>query len=387
MGCHETLMARRRKKSKAAAAAKAREKEQQSPMVKEKSLPALPPNVIPNNAFSNDKVDPDSDTPTELSPRPRQHQSITESSSRGSSRPARSPERSESISKPEGLGLPPQAYRGNNGTSHVQSNEVVSNDSPDSFFISVGLDPSPGPSSNPRPGTEGRDDPNKRRDYFSPPKTYSSSDNKRSESHSATPHIAFQDKGRTHSDHDIRLPASRLAKSSHQDLSKASSTPPDGRIPKTTSSRTLPTSEDTRWQDTTFPKQRSSSTQSSTSPDVVTAKPSNGIAPRRDGPALPDLRRPSDIVAPPRTSQDARRRDDEHRESMDSISRLPPRAEVPKAIARKELPQSASATGKPRSPGYENAFHLTNCILGSSGTESFVLIWHYSYKSRRDCNK
>ncbi|KAI1042765.1 hypothetical protein LB505_000969 [Fusarium chuoi] len=72
MGCHETLMARRRKKSKAAAAAKAREKEH-SPMITEKSLPALPANAIPPNAFSNDRVDPDSDTATELSPRPRNH--------------------------------------------------------------------------------------------------------------------------------------------------------------------------------------------------------------------------------------------------------------------------------------------------------------------------
>jgi len=62
-------MARRRKKSKAAAAAKAREKEN-SPAMTEKSLPALPPNAIPNNAFSNDRVDPDSDTPTELCARP-----------------------------------------------------------------------------------------------------------------------------------------------------------------------------------------------------------------------------------------------------------------------------------------------------------------------------
>src|SRR6478735_5493249 len=61
MSCHESLMARRRKKSKAAAQAKAREKDA-SPMITDKSLPALPPNAAST---------PDSATPTELSPRPR----------------------------------------------------------------------------------------------------------------------------------------------------------------------------------------------------------------------------------------------------------------------------------------------------------------------------
>uniref|UniRef100_A0A8H7TVU8 LIM zinc-binding domain-containing protein n=1 Tax=Bionectria ochroleuca TaxID=29856 RepID=A0A8H7TVU8_BIOOC len=45
MGCHETIIAKKRKKSKAAASAKSREKE--SPMITEKSLPALPPTRSP----------------------------------------------------------------------------------------------------------------------------------------------------------------------------------------------------------------------------------------------------------------------------------------------------------------------------------------------------
>src|SRR5271169_2841649 len=46
MSCHESLMARRRKKSRAAARQKAGSNNQ-SPMLFEKSLPALPPNAIP----------------------------------------------------------------------------------------------------------------------------------------------------------------------------------------------------------------------------------------------------------------------------------------------------------------------------------------------------
>lgn len=50
MSCHESLMARRRKKSRAAANAK--KKDDQSPMLVDKSLPALPPNAILQSAFS-----------------------------------------------------------------------------------------------------------------------------------------------------------------------------------------------------------------------------------------------------------------------------------------------------------------------------------------------
>src|ERR1700712_4343849 len=73
MSCHESLMARRRKKSRAAASAKLK-KDDQSPMLVEKSLPALPPSAVPQSAFAPDRGTPDSaatDTPTELSPRPR----------------------------------------------------------------------------------------------------------------------------------------------------------------------------------------------------------------------------------------------------------------------------------------------------------------------------
>ncbi|KAL5611456.1 hypothetical protein BROUX41_000939 [Berkeleyomyces rouxiae] len=67
MTCQDTMTARRKKKAKAARAAKQREKDStNSPMITEKSLPALPPTI-------DKRLDADTDAATELSPRPRQH--------------------------------------------------------------------------------------------------------------------------------------------------------------------------------------------------------------------------------------------------------------------------------------------------------------------------
>ncbi|KAI9883093.1 MAG: suppressor of tub2 mutation [Watsoniomyces obsoletus] len=75
MSCHESLMARRRKKSRAAAAASKASSSAQSPMLLDKSLPSLPPNAVPATAASSERGDSLSETytetPTELSPRPR----------------------------------------------------------------------------------------------------------------------------------------------------------------------------------------------------------------------------------------------------------------------------------------------------------------------------
>jgi hypothetical protein len=66
MECHDALMARRRKKSKTHQAPPPRK---QKPLITEKSLPDLPPNVP--HAFSPDQETPpgtfsNSETPTEL---------------------------------------------------------------------------------------------------------------------------------------------------------------------------------------------------------------------------------------------------------------------------------------------------------------------------------
>ncbi|KAF7548578.1 hypothetical protein G7Z17_g6970 [Cylindrodendrum hubeiense] len=351
MGCHETLMARRRKKSKAAAAAKAREKEH-SPMVTEKSLPALPPNAIPPNAFSNDRVDPDSDTATELSPRPRTAHDRNESSTRSDSRPARSPER-----KPEGLGLPASTYRSNRNSTIVSRAENGSGDGADSFFISVALDPSPGPT--PRSTTDSVSESGnkpKDKDYFN---AKSTSSEKQSDSHNTTPHIAFQKKDRqpsSASDYETppKLPSRKLSKSSRTDSNRRS--PAVEERPQKSSARRPAPQEDFKLQDA--PKSKKlvsrSSSQSSGIPENTSSKSNNGTA-RKDGHNSLAHSDSSATTPPERTSQESRRLDDDEvRASMDSMSRTSSRPENAKPIARKELPVSVARTnlnGKQRQPG------------------------------------
>lgn len=352
MGCHETLMARRRKKSKAAAAAKAREKEH-SPMVKEKSLPALPPNAIPNGAFSNDRVDPDSDTPTELSPRPRVGHLHNESSSRGSSRPARSPERQADSAKPEGLGLPAHAYRKNRNSTMVSSPDSGA-DAGDSFFISVALDPSPGPT--PRSTSESVGE--KKKDYFGLPTKSSTTSEKRSESHSSTPHIAFQEKGRQHSSDADSAQLKNSRKPSkpplHQEPLKPSPSM-DDRSPKPGSGRLPSTMEEFKLQDAPQAKKmmasRSSSSQSSiNAQEPAPTKPTNGVQRKEATATLPlsESRKTSESASVPRASQDSRKAEEENlRASIDSNSKA---AASPnnRAIPRKEVPSAATRNGEYR---------------------------------------
>ncbi|KID92099.1 Rho GTPase-activating protein domain protein [Metarhizium guizhouense ARSEF 977] len=314
MGCHETLMARRRKKSKAASAAKSRDKEN-SPMITEKSLPALPPSAIPPNAFSNDRVDPDSDTPTELSPRPRGTHRHNESSSRGSSRPSRSPERSETTSKPEGLGLPATTYRKNRNSTIYQSPNSGPEEGPESFFIPVALDPSPALTGTPRSASDNAAENGRRkdRDYFGVSK--GSGSDKRDDSQSSTPHIAFQEKGRQpSSDLDVaRLKSGKFTKNSEQGQRKASVS-----------------GDEFKLQDAPVKKRgvstRSNSSHSSAPQEGSSGKTSNGVV-RKDGHSnLSEARK----VNEPRTSEDT--------DGAKSGSR----SESSKAITRKELPASAS---------------------------------------------
>ncbi|KAL2691641.1 hypothetical protein Neosp_002030 [[Neocosmospora] mangrovei] len=347
MGCHETLMARRRKKSKAAAAAKAREKEH-SPMITEKSLPALPANAIPPNAFSNDRVDPDSDTATELSPRPRTGHGRNESSSRSSSRPARSPERKGG----DGLSLPATTYRNNRNSTMMSRTDTGAVD-PDSFLISVALDPSPHPT--PRSTSENLSDvgKTKEKDYFSAPKSAASE--KRSDSHNTTPHIAFQEKGRqpSSSEYDTppKLPSRKLSKSSRTDTSRRS--PAIDDRPQKTASRRPPTNEDFKLQEA--PKSKKlvsrSSSQSSSVPAETTssARTSNGT--RKESGYGGVAHSESTVTTPAsRSSQESRRLDeDELRASMDSSSRTSSRPENAKPIARKEVPATGTRNGKTQS--------------------------------------
>ena len=330
MQCHETLMARRRKKSKAAAAAKAREKEH-SPMVMEKSLPALPPNVIPNGAFSNERVDPDSDNPTELSPRPRHSQPLSDalSNSRSNSRSARSPERSDSTSKPDGLGLSSPAYP-KNRNSATAANDRTSTESPDSFFIPVAFDPSPAPAtSSHRQGAEIRDDLSRRRDQLSSHRASGASD-KRTDSHASTPHIAFQEKGRAHSsDYEVRLPSSKLSKPTQPEVSKSASSSVMEAKPQ-------------KPLETTASRDRYSDSQASLALATPEESPTSvngehGLEPTTT----------NETTSPVRSSHDSRRREDGENEALLDVASGPARPPpvTQRSIARKELPPTAVVAG------------------------------------------
>ncbi|PFH58177.1 hypothetical protein XA68_14047 [Ophiocordyceps unilateralis] len=346
MGCHETLMARRRKKTKAAAAAaKSREKDL-SPMGVEKSLPALPPSALPPNAFSNDRVELDSDTPTEASPLPRSAHRHNDSSSRGSSRPARSPE-PESSARSEGLSLPASTYRKNRNSTMLQTTESASSDSPESFFIPVALDPSPGPHPGSRSTSDGASDAARRKkdDYFSIHRSTSSPDKRSNESQSSsTPHIAFQDKGRqTSSDHDgasSKAPSRHVSsRASEQGVNRSS----------------VPGSE-FRLQDAPSSTKDLSSRSNSTSSGPLESSSNKNVngTPRGDGPPnLSELRRAKENSPPPRMSQDSRwQDDDETSSSVDAGSSRVHRQEKPKAIMRKEVAPSMDArSGAARSQG------------------------------------
>ncbi|ROT38656.1 rho-type GTPase-activating protein [Sodiomyces alkalinus F11] len=358
MSCHESLMARRRKKSKAAAQSKAREKDA-SPMITDKSLPALPPNAIPPNAFSDTRVDPDSDTPTELSPRPRPAYK-NDSSSRSSSRPARSPERpSEPNAKETGPGLSSSNYRANrNSTMIVPSNASDTNggEADGGFFIPVALDPTPSSTGTPRSVSDNFGDPAKRRerDYFDIPATGSSSET-RSASQASTPHIAFQNRGLQppadldHSNNSHRKPP----KPPRQEPTPPQRSTPnlDERTLRTTvTSKPQPGQDDFKLQDAPKTKRSSPGVRGhAPSPSQQQTEGGSDNGPNgswrgeRDGKSPPRLDTGDGTTS--RTSQDSRFRDEDPapRPSTDSHSTATSRLDnTTKSIARKELPPSAS---------------------------------------------
>ncbi|KAI1747542.1 rho GTPase activator Rga [Xylaria castorea] len=347
MSCHESLMARRRKKSKAAQA-KAREKDG-SPMVVEKSLPALPPNAIPPNAFSNDRVDPESDMPTELptelSPRPRPSYPRNDTDSLSSSRTARSPERP---SEHPGLSLPAHTYRPNRNSALFSGGDVASTTMDDqSFFIPVALDPSPLPSATPRSIAETPADTNKRskeKDYFSVPKQAE----RKPDSQSSTPHIAFQEKGRQPSSDYDNLPSKSLGRK----LSKSSKTERNGS-PNTSSivgddkSQTPLNrkSEEFKLQDAPKSRKlntRTNSQQSNPFQESVGSRDSGSGRTDKEF-VVPESNQhlySSDRANTPRSSQDSRPREEEESRQNDPLAATP--GNVSRPIARKELPHSAS---------------------------------------------
>ncbi|AEO66797.1 e7b67886-8c94-49c2-948e-753328ad2898 [Thermothielavioides terrestris] len=345
MNCHESLMARRRKKSKAAAQAKQREKDA-SPMLTDKSLPALPPNAVPPNAFSNDRPTPDSHTPTELSPRPRAAYGRNESSSRSSSRPDRSPERPHEPAKESSLAPAAPNYRHNRNSAFL-AGDLNSGDSDGGYFIPVALDPSPAPapSLTPQSISDAFAEPsrrNKDREYFTSPRP---APEKRNDSQASTPHIAFQEKGRqTSSDYE----APQLDRPARK-LSKRNGNPADEG--KNATPKSQP-GDEFKLQDAPKSKKSGNSRSNSISNNSldVSAAAKAPPAPPRNRDVLSNATNepsrqpgPGDKASPPRPQQDAgRREDDIVHPSADSMTSPRSDAPVPPPIARKELPQNQS---------------------------------------------
>lgn len=369
MSCHESLMARRRKRSKAAAQSKAREKDA-SPMITEKSLPALPPNAIPPNAFSDTRVDPDSDTPTELSPIPRPAYK-NDASSRSSSRPARSPERPSESAGAKDPGLAPASnnYRANRNSAMMapsHATDANGSDPDGGFFIPVALDPTPASTGTPGSVSDHFNDPTKRRererererekDYFDV--QAGSGSDKRSASQASTPHIAFQDRALQppadleRSNNQNRKPS----KSPRQDPAPPQrSTPnPDERSQRTTtvtSKQRSSAQDDFKLQDAPKTKKSPSAAKAhAPSPsqhhvEAGGAKGTNGSWRREnEGHSPPPRLGPGD-GATPRSSQDSRFRDEDEppRRSTDSAATSRLEQTPKKPIARKELPPSATS--------------------------------------------
>ncbi|PHH54582.1 N-chimaerin [Ceratocystis fimbriata CBS 114723] len=142
MTCQDTMTARRKKKAKAARAAKQREKDGTgSPMITEKSLPALPPAI-------DKRHDGEPDAATELSPRPRQHYTnhISDVLNGASATVADRTISESPVGQKNDILLPSTTYGSSNTNSTVPINR--SSTLPDgsvdldNFFTPMSLDPS-----------------------------------------------------------------------------------------------------------------------------------------------------------------------------------------------------------------------------------------------------
>ncbi|CCC06834.1 putative RhoGAP group protein [Sordaria macrospora k-hell] len=342
MNCHESLMARRRKKAKAAAQAKARDTD--------KSLPALPPNAVPpsSTGFAPEKLAADSDTPTELSPRPRNAYGRQDSSSRSSSRPDRSPERSAE-NKETVLAPPAPNYR-HNRNSTMLSADLNGGDTED-FFIPVALDQSPAPSMTPQSMADTfSDSSRKNKDYFGSTRSNAVQPEKK-ESNTPTPHIALM----------AQMAQERQASSDYE--SPQQERPPPRKLSRAADMNTKPAhiasilaeaynqqpnTEDFKLQNVPKSKRLVSTRSESQASNNI----ENGTTQRiKDSPEPPSTMSP-DRVMTPRSSQDSRPRDavsDEIRPSSESVTSRSEVSNVGRSIPRKEVPPfvSRNSDGKP----------------------------------------
>lgn len=401
MSCHESLMARRRKKSRAAANAKLK-KEEQSPMFVDKSLPALPPNAVLQSAFPLDRETPDSidtDTPTELSPRPRKGYTQHDSSSRSSSRipPERSPERTSSDAQTrDGLTLPTTTYRNNRHSAISQASDVHSGDG-ESFFIPLALDPSPAPSMTPRSTSETLVDTSKKsKENKAPEKDYfGSKNNGRSEpqksrevsSSSSTPHIAFQEKGRQPSAEETAQIKDSIRKAQSGGKSSSTKVSPaigsdDTRVqhansPKSNGhGKTLSSADKFKLGDVPKGKKAGNSrsnSQSETSESSISRSTSSGLSaapPRKDaGITITRTDSPKPLLSAekagtPQSSQESRLREDlELRSSVEPKDSSLPISRMDSSSTSRSIPRKELTTG-----GMKNI--ISSSFGSSSGAET-----------------
>jgi len=417
MSCHESLMARRRKKSRAAAKLK---KDDQSPMLVDKSLPALPPNAILQSAFSPDRETPDSldtDTPTELSPRPRQGYAQNDSSSRSSSRRPReqSPERNSSDTQTrDGLTLPTTTYRNNRHSAISQASDINGGDG-ESFFIPLALDPTPAPSMTPRSTSESWADPGKKtkenkppeKDYFGAKSIGRQQTETQKQRESSTPHIAFQEKGRQPSAEETAQIRDSLRKAAAGGKSSSAKASPaigsdDIRVqhaaqsPKPSNGNNKGQSGSEKFRLGDVPKGKKSGTsrtnsQSEISDNNNSRSGSGGLSapPRKEGPSsIPRTDSPKQMLnaekSTPRSSQDSRIREElESRKSIESsnsppqISRMDsggtarsiPRKEIASGAVKNTMSSISSSSGADTSPSSASSSDtpgLTPTINGKS---------------------
>ncbi|KAF2870854.1 hypothetical protein BDV95DRAFT_495996 [Massariosphaeria phaeospora] len=213
MACHESLMARRRKKSKKPPTSGG------VPKV-DKSLPALPPSAVPDQAVFTPDLDTPSDifsepTTTDVSPRPA-HPRRNDSSPahfRRETSPA-----SVEDSRKDNLTLPASTYK---ETIHSEASDA-GDAGDDGTLLPFALDPNPAPgpsplnksrkfNESPVATNQGRSaDTKPGRDYFNrtPGNRRDMVKEDRSRSASAerqgkSPHIAYQEKGRQQSENVI----------------------------------------------------------------------------------------------------------------------------------------------------------------------------------------
>ncbi|RDW79691.1 RhoGAP-domain-containing protein [Coleophoma cylindrospora] len=405
MSCHESLMARRRKKSRAAAAAKSK-KEEQSPMLVDKSLPALPPSAVMQSAFSPDQEaaeSVDTDTPTELSPRPRPGYTKNDTPSRSSSRRPPSQELPPSDNSKEGLPLPNNSYKNHRHSTISHASDVTGGDG-DSFFIPLALDPSPAPTMTPRSISDTFADPVKRkessksdRDYFN----VNSRSSARESSSTSTPHIAFQEKGRQPSTSDgpdaakIRESIRKAQEAGSRGPSAKASPavgPEDTKVqhassPDPKSSGKTQSSND-KFRLGEVPKSKRAGTSRENSQSDLHSSESTRSLPATAPPLLPPRRdsannvnrtsspKPllgADVTGTPRTSQDSRVRDDvdtrpsfESSHSSRTDSRSIQRKEVAPTAVKSSMSSSSGADTSPSSSTSSDTPGVTPAVNGRS---------------------